>query len=259
MQCPKCGAEQAGDGLICSRCGIVFAKYFKYHPRTDGDYPRPQAPAAAPLSHARPSAGEPPRPRDADSLLLPAAPGGDWFALSGRAVLWALLLAWGQVLMLAPVESNAVGESYLHLVNLPFHEFGHILFRPFGQWIASLGGTLGQLLMPAICCGVLLVQTRDPFGASAALWWFGENFLDIAPYINDARAGALPLLGGNFGHSSPYGFHDWEYLLGETGLLHLDHGLAQTSRLLGVLLMVLALTWGAWLLVRQLRYLNRQD
>jgi hypothetical protein len=191
--------------------------------------------------------------------LLPAAPGGDWFALSGRAVLWALLLVWGLVLMLAPVESNAVGASYLHLVNLPFHEFGHILFRPFGQWIASLGGTLGQLLMPAICCGVLLVQTRDPFGAAAALWWFGENFLDIAPYINDARAGALPLLGGNFGHSSPYGFHDWEYLLGETGLLHLDHGLAQTSRLLGVLVMVLALTWGAWLLVRQLRYLNRQD
>ena len=112
--------------------------------------------------------------------------------------------------------------------------------------------------MPAICCGVLLVQTRDPFGAAAALWWFGENFLDIAPYINDAGAGELPLLGGNFGHSSPYGFHDWEYLLGETGLLHLDHGLAQTSRLLGVLVMVLALTWGAWLLVRQLGYLNKQ-
>jgi len=69
----------------------------------------------------------------------------------------------------------------------------------------------------------------------------------------------LPLLGGNFGHSSPYGFHAWEYLLGEPGLLHLDHGLAQTSRLLGALVMVLALTWGAWLLVRQLQYLNRQD
>ena len=49
-----------------------------------------------------------------------------------------------------------------------------------------------------------------------------------------------------------------EYLLGETGLLHWDHGLAQTSRLLGVLVMVLALTWGALLSVRQLRYLNKQ-
>ncbi len=128
MQCPKCGAEQAGDRLICSRCGIVFAKYFKYHPRTDGDDPRPPAPAA-PVSHARPSAGAAPRPRRANSLLLSAAPGGDWFAFSGRAVLWALLLAWGLVLMLAPVEGNAVGASYLRLVNLPFHEFGHILFR----------------------------------------------------------------------------------------------------------------------------------
>jgi hypothetical protein len=152
-----------------------------------------------------------------------------------------------------------VGESFLHRVNLPFHEFGHLLFRPFGQWITSLGGTLGQLLMPAICGAVLLIQTRDPFGASVALWWFGENFLDIAPYINDARAGDLPLVGGNFGHSAPYGFHDWEYLLGETGLLHLDHHLAQTSRVLGGLILLLALTWGAWLLLRQFRHLRATD
>lgn len=161
--------------------------------------------------------------------------------------------------MLASVETNAVGESFLHRVNLPFHEFGHLLFGPFGPWIGSLGGTLGQLLMPAICCGVLLIQTRDPFGAAVALWWFGENWLDIAPYINDARAGVLPLLGGNVGASSPYGFHDWAYLLGETGLLRFDHGLAQTSRVLGSLVMVLALAWGAWLLVRQFRHLNTRD
>ncbi len=80
--------------------------------------------------------------------------------------------------------------------------------------------------------------------------------LDIAPYINDARAGVLPLLGGNTGQSSPYGFHDWAYLLGETGLLHLDRGLAQTCHLLGSLIMLLALVWGAWLLIRQFQYLH---
>jgi hypothetical protein len=106
------------------------------------------------------------------------------------------------------VASNAAGESFLNLINLPFREARHIFFLPFGEFVTSLRGTLGQLLMPLIATLVLLLQTRDPFGASVALWWFGENFFDIAPYINDARAGQLPLLGGKFGHSSPYGFHD---------------------------------------------------
>jgi len=253
MQCPKCGAEQSAQNAICCRCGIVFAKYYKYHPRPpDEDSPAPppgrvdaRAPTPAPPASARPG-----------SLLFPAEPGGDWLSLSARGLLWVVLLVWGLSLMFTSVESGGVGASFLHNINLPFHEFGHILFRPFGDFLTSLGGTLGQLLMPAICCGVLLVQTRDPFGASAALWWFGENFLDIAPYINDARAGVLPLVGGNVGHSSPYGFHDWEYLLGETGLLHLDHQLARTSHLLGALIMGLALLWGALLWWRQLQSLR---
>ena len=253
MQCPKCGAGQPAENAICERCGIVFEKYYKYHPRP-GDAPAPTPTRTRAANFApRPAPG---RSALAD-LVLPETQRGGQVALAGRALLWVVLAGWGLTLMLSSVESNAAGESFLHLINLPFHEFGHLLFRPFGQYMASLGGTLGQLLMPAICFGVLLVQTRDPFGASAALWWFGENFLDIAPYINDARAGVLPLLGGNTGHSAPYGFHDWEYLLGETGLLHLDHTLARASHLLGSLIMLLALGWGAWLLWRHYRQLGR--
>ena len=157
------------------------------------------------------------------------------------------------------IESNSVGNSFLHLVNLPFHEAGHIIFRPFGAFITSLGGTLGQLLMPTICMSVLLLRTRDPFGASVALWWVGENFLDIAPYINDARSGQLPLLGGNFGHSTPYGFHDWQYLLTESGLLQYDHNLAQAAFAMGTIIMLLSLLWSGLLLGKQhkTRKLNR--
>jgi hypothetical protein len=108
-------------------------------------------------------------------------------------------------------------------------------------------------MMPSICMGVLLIKPRDPFGASVALWWVGENFLDIAPYINDARAGQLPLLGGNFGHSAPYGFHDWEYLLTEAGLLNYDHILAKTVFVSGVVIMVLSLLWSGLLLVNWIK------
>lgn len=244
MRCPKCGADQASD-TICEQCGIVFDKYYKYHPRP-GEVPLPV------VDLRRTTAGK----QGLAALLLPARQKGDWLALGSRTILLIVLALWGMSLASSSVASNAAGESFLHLVNLPFHEFGHILFRPFGAFTASLGGTLGQLMMPLICFGVLLISTRDPFGASVALWWFGENFLDIAPYINDARAGQLPLLGGNYGHSSPYGFHDWAYILNESGLLHLDHSLARTSHLLGALIMVSALVWGAFLLYRHYRQLR---
>jgi hypothetical protein len=92
---------------------------------------------------------------------------------------------------------------------------------------------------------------QNPFAAAVCFWWLGENFLDLAPYVNDARAGNLPLLGGNFGHSSPYGFHDWEYLLTEIGLIRHDHTLANLSFFVGSLIMIFALIWGGILLYHQ--------
>ena len=50
--------------------------------------------------------------------------------------------------------------------------------------------------MPFVCLVTFVLKTRDPFGASVALWWSAENFMDVAPYINDARAMELILLGG---------------------------------------------------------------
>ena len=246
MICPKCGAKQADNTQICDRCGIVFEKYYKYHPR-------PGEPVRTPTLPNKPSSdGEGIR-----ELILPRRLSGDTMVFWLRAALLLVLMIWGLSLMLSPVASNAAGKSFLHMINLPFHEFGHILFRPLGQFMTSLGGTLGQLLMPMVCLGVLLLQTRDPFGASVTLWWLGENFLDIAPYMADARAGVMPLVGGNFGHSSPYGVHDWEYLLTESGLLHLDRQLAQATHLFGALIMLLALVWGGLLLYRQHLLLRR--
>jgi len=161
------------------------------------------------------------------------------------------MLIWGVKFMFASIDSNYAGRSFMHLINLPFHEAGHILFRPFGSFITSLGGSLGQMLMPLICFSVLLIKTKDAFGASVSLWWFGQNFFDLAPYINDARSGTLPLIGGNFGHSSPYGFHDWEYLLTESGLLRYDHFIAKLAVVSGTGVMLLSFIWSGYLLFTQ--------
>ncbi len=43
-----------------------------------------------------------------------------------------------------------ISESFMHRVNLVFHEAGHVIFMPFGRFLSILGGTLGQWLIPFI-------------------------------------------------------------------------------------------------------------
>jgi len=259
VNCPKCHMEQEDGNLLCDYCGVVFAKY-----RPDGEAPAGGRTAAERIAAANAAVAaeaslvihEPRAKRLAawlrERLVAIPAVTNPW-ALGGRGALLALLAIWGVRLLATSIESNGVGQSFLHLVNLPFHEAGHVFFAPFGQFVRTLGGTLGQLIMPMVCCLVLLLKTRDPFGAGAALWWFGENFLDIAPYIDDAGTGELPLLGGNTGESTPYGFHDWEYLMTETGRLGQEHALARASQALGTAIMVFALAWMAVTLWRSWR------
>lgn len=226
------------DGPECPRCGIVLAN----------DRPTAAAPAArrkTAFRTGRPIAAWFSQP---DGAIEPAAFGG-------RVLLFAVLLWLGWKLVRSPLEANYAGESFLHLVNLPFHEAGHVMFMPFGRFMMFVGGSLGQLLMPLVCLVAFLLKTRDPFGASVALWWLAENFMDIAPYVNDARTLELPLLGGMTGKETDG--HDWEHILGMLGWLRYDRQLAQAFQSAGIGLMGLSLLWAGALLWRQYRLLAR--
>ncbi|PLX48411.1 MAG: zinc ribbon domain-containing protein [Desulfobulbaceae bacterium] len=287
MKCPKCDFEQDDVLPECRQCGVIFAKFFKM----------PVQPIENRQGHGRhdhdPDFDETPLQR----LLWPQRPQA-MLALAARSLLLLFLLFLTIRFSFSAMQDGAAANSFLHLVNLPFHETGHIFFRPLGPLISplkkvaseaearkneakkrslhgvnehfepnfddasasavgfqravmtSLVGTLAQILMPLICLFVLLFQTRDPCGGAVCLWWFGEDFQDIAPYIDDARSLSLPLLGGNFGYSSPYGFHDWQFILTELGLLRFDHVLARMAHLFGVVMMCLALGWGVLLVVK---------
>lgn len=130
--------------------------------------------------------------------------------------------------------------------------------RASGDFVRALGGTLGQLLIPTICLGAFLLKNRDPFGASVALWWLAENFMDIAPYVADASSGQLLLLGGVTGRDVP-GYHDWENVLGDLHLLRYDRTLGDLSYGFGRVLMLAALAWGGWLLARERRRLADKE
>ena len=78
MQCPKCAHENPAQASTCVRCGIVFEKYYKYHPRP-GDVPAPALPVP------RPRHSSPPR-EGLWGLILPSDPKGDWVTLGARAL-----------------------------------------------------------------------------------------------------------------------------------------------------------------------------
>lgn len=189
-------------------------------------------------------------------LLLEEEKVADPFRLGARALLAAILFVWGWRFFFASVASNYAGESLLHWINLPFHEAGHVIFGFFGDFIRALGGTLGQLLIPTICL-VAFLRRRDPFAGAAALWWLAENFMDIAPYIADARAGELLLLGGVTARDVP-GYHDWENILIDLDLMQHDLALGSLAHNLGRLLLLASFVWGGVLLRREWRELRRR-
>ena len=241
MQCQKCGWEQGDEQVECARCGVVSAKL--------ANAPRPSS-----IARPRPLVQDSAWFRLAEDWLLTTEESVNPFQFAGRVLAFLVLALWGWRFMTTPLDTNYTGESFLHLVNLPFHEAGHLLFMPFGRFMTILGGSLGQILMPLVCLGTFLLKTRDPFGGSVALWWTAENFMDVAPYINDARAMDLLLLGGFTGKEVDA--HDWNNLLTMLGWLQYDHGLAKLSYGIGTVLMLLALAWGAILLHRQYRRLD---
>jgi hypothetical protein len=149
------------------------------------------------------------------------------------------------------VNGEALGSSFMHLVHIPFHEAGHVLLSPFGRFVSVLGGSLFQVAVPLACAAVLLLKTHDAFGAAVALWWGGQSLMDLAPYIADARALQLVLLGGRTG--AEVEGHDWEYLLQAIGWLHRDVALGRLSFAAGALVMVSAVAWGAAVLWRHYR------
>lgn len=190
------------------------------------------------------------------SLLLPDRGEPNPWSLVARAALLALLALWTLAFLRHGMEQQYLMGSFLHLIHLPFHEAGHVLMMPFGRFLMVLGGSLFQLAIPLLCGGVFLLKNRDPFAASVTLWWAGQSLMDLAPYIADARALQLPLLGGRTG--AEVEGHDWEYLLYTTGLISHDVTLGRLSFALGALAMLVALAWGGAVLWRQRARLQAQ-
>ena len=224
IECPKCATPSPDAAVECPRCGIVFAKF--------EEAPPPAGPSAVlPIAE---------RPRQVVSDPLRGVT-----RLAQAAVL-VCLIVWTWQFARAPMGVVAM-ESMLHVPDLVFHEAGHVLFGFFGRFLGVVGGSLLQFALPLVLAGAFLKQS-DPFGAVVCTWWAGQNLLDLAPYIADARALQLVLLGGKTG--AEVEGHDWEYLLTELYWLRFDRTLGLGAHRLGLMMMAGALIWGAIYLAR---------
>ena len=118
-----------------------------------------------------------------------------WRYAAGLAACAALI--WIGVARASPVP-------LLALVDLGFHELGHLVTAPLPDLATALAGSVAQVAVPVGLAVYFAVRQRDLLAMGLCLAWAGTAARQAAVYIADAPYQALPLIGGE---------HDWAYIL----------------------------------------------
>jgi hypothetical protein len=204
--CPRCGADLVAEGLL-----------------------EPAAPDAAATDGLPPSAERSAERRTDDEAYLPAP--AAW--QSAAVAAFAAVLGWSHATrgMLAAVVSGA---------DLVFHEAGHPIVGVLGsRFLTYLGGTIGQLAIPA-AAAFAFARRRQTAAYAVALVWIGFNLVNVGTYAADAMNRALPLL------ASDPGEHDWWNLLGMLGVREHCRGIGGTIAAAGWAFWAGAPAWCGW-------------
>ena len=194
------------------------------------------------------TAGEPDRAR---GPVSGAAGRGSWWGRKREdARQWAAgRLWWPRALLLAYLAyagwrhlTDPEYGSIFSGITLAIHELGHVLFGPFGEWLAVAGGSITQLAAP-LAVALILLRQRDYFGVTVGGAWLSMSLSNLAVYVGDARAEALPLYSLGGGDV----IHDWNYLLGGAHLLPYDTIIAGWTRVVAFGFLAGSVLLGAWL------------
>jgi len=145
-------------------------------------------------------------------------------------VLFFLGLHFGQLTLL----------DNLHMVT---HEAGHLLFGWFGETIGLWGGTLLQLLVPALLAIAFVVRREIPGVAFCGLAFF-HSLSGVAIYMSDALRQELPLV--TVGAPADEAQHDWVRIFSQMGLLPNAIQIGNTFRLIAWMGMLSTVGWLCW-------------
>lgn len=127
--------------------------------------------------------------------------------------------------------------SFLDMVDLPIHETGHLIFRLFGEFMMIAGGSLFQVIVPAIFVGYFWWNEKY-YSAAIVLFWVGQSIINVYVYAADAVVMQLVLTSGLTGSEGT--FHDWNYMLTRLGLIGSTKVVAGLIRVAGALTIISA-------------------
>lgn len=145
------------------------------------------------------------------------------------AVLLAIYFLW--------ISYDPMAGSFLDMVDLPVHETGHLIFRLFGEFMMIAGGSLFQIIVPAVFVGYFWWNEKY-YSAAIVLFWVGQSIINVYIYAADAVVMQLMLTSGMTG--SEGGFHDWNYMLTSLGLIGSTKVVAGLIRLVGTVTIIAA-------------------
>jgi hypothetical protein len=152
-----------------------------------------------------------------------------WSVFYGSLLLY-LALNWGQL-------------TLLDNIHLPIHEGGHLLFGWLGDTLGLWGGTLLQLLVPALLAVSFAVRREIPGTAFCAFAFF-HSLTGVATYMADALRLELPLV--TVGAIADESQHDWVRIFTSLGLLPHAIQIGNFTRLVAWAGMVGSVAWLVW-------------
>jgi hypothetical protein len=147
------------------------------------------------------------------------------------------------VLLLVFLAFNFGQLTLLDNVHLVVHEAGHLLFGWFGATLGLWGGTLLQLIVPALLAAAFVARKELPGTVFCVLAFF-HSLTGVGTYMADALRLALPLV--TVGGVADESDHDWVNIFTQLGLLPHAIQIGNATRLLAWCGMVATVTWLGW-------------
>lgn len=242
-KCPKCGFENSPDkdDKSCPQCGLIFDKWLKNNYKTETTSKITQNSLFISFLVQR---------LKQHLFYISLNYSKPRFYLN--LTIYVVFFIWGWSFIFADHYSAELNNSFMHMINLVFHEAGHMIFRLFGHFMSILGGSLLQLIVPVVFL-FSFIRRKDTFAASIMLWWLAQSMMDLVAYVDDAQRQEMWLLGGVQGKDMP-GIHDWNNILSQLGLLEHAHAIAVLFSWFAIFLMLLAFVWGGRLLKKMSRF-----
>jgi hypothetical protein len=163
--------------------------------------------------------------------------------IAWKPISWPVFIAWvcSYGLLLLYLVFHFSEPTLLDNLHLVVHEGGHLLFSWFGERPELWGGTILQLLVPALLAVTFAIRADLPGTAFCAFGFF-HSLTGVATYMIDALLLQLPLVTVGTDEAQ----HDWVRIFSDLGLLSHAIQIGSTVRIIAWCGMVGTVAWFSW-------------